>query len=603
MYDSDGVIKNITLGLMDLFSTLPTMIQHMVNSYQTDAQLNYSDAEGGWSRMSTGEFAEQIRRFCLGLHQLGLRPGDTVGILASPSPHWLIADLATISAGGVSVPLFPNISKENFRYEIENANVKYLVVIGVDHWTALSGLHDMFDQLITLDVGDDVEPGNVIPFDEVLKLGDAVSRRNPSLYAELREAIHEDDLATIIYTSGSTGKPKGVELTHRNMISQVRGCHIRLPTDPSTDRILSVLPLAHVFERMMMYAYLSSGAQVYILDDMKKVLDRIQSCKPTVSSMVPLILEKIHSRIGLGIASKPWPLRPILRYAMTIAEKPPRGLFRRLMLKVFDPIVYRKVRQAMGGHYRGIVVGGAPLKADLCRFFGNCGIELLQGYGLTECSPVISTNFPDHNKCGTVGKIFPGVEVRIDENSEVWARGPNIMRGYHKDPEATDKRIDGDGWLRTGDLGKLDDHGYLTITGRKREMMKTSGGKMVIPVPLEQMLSESLLVDLAMVVADGRNHVTALLFPNFEELTALKERHNMVDIPLEKFVESKPVRVEIQHLLKKVNDRVNSWEQVRNAKVVVRPLSVAEGEMTPTMKISRTKVSEKYQELIDSMYQ
>lgn len=586
---------------MDQFSTLPAMIQYALNTFRNSYALN-DRVNGEWVGMSTEVFVEKIRRLSLGLRALGLKRGDTVGLLSRPSPYWLIADLAITVAGGISVPIFPHISEKNFLYQVKNASLKYFITLGGEHWPAISPHQGRFSKVVTMNIDLTAEGENVIDLQDVLRLGDALSQENPSLYAEMRDSLHKDDLATIVYTSGSTGIPKGVELTHANIISQLKACSLTYPLDPRTDRMLSLLPLAHMFERMLVYYYISSGVSVYFVDDLKNLTVICQEVKPTISAMVPLIIEKVYSRILAKVESEPFFNRWVGKWALSLAHRNPDDLLFRMGRPLAKWLVYDKVANTLGGNFRAIIVGGAPLSEELCRFFWNVGVPLYQGYGLTETAPVLATNYPDNNKPGTVGKAFPGTEVKITPEGEIIAKGPNVMRGYHGDPEGTRAIIDDEGWIHTGDKGSIDQHGFISITGRFKEIMKTSGGKMVSPVPIEQALCEAPFIDMAMVVANDRKFVTCVLFPNFEMITSWKNEHNMSHLSLDAFLDSPYMKKQVETVIANVNAHLNEWEKLRAYRFVTKPLSVGEGELTPTFKINRDLVASRYSNLIDSMY-
>ncbi len=586
---------------METFTTLPEMIRYVMNTYRNSAAFNYRDGNE-WRSISTELFLEKVRRLSLGLKRMGLKKGECVGILAKPSPYWLIIDLATMIAGGVSVPLFPYVSQENFFYQVADCNMQLLFVVSQELWDTYNHQSDSFRKIITLDVNIEKTHG-VMDMREVMLLGDKESESDPSLYIKLGDQIQENDLATIIYTSGSTGQPKGVELTHRNIISQTHAGHVRLNLNPRDDRVISMLPLAHIFERTLMYYYISSGVSVYFVDEIKNLVQLCQEVKPTITAVVPRILEKVYSRMENAVEKAPYLKKKIARWAFSLASNSTRTPLCSLQSIVAKRLVFNKLKNTLGGKFRVIISGGASLPEDLCRFFLNVGIPVFQGYGLTETSPVLATNFPGYNKPGTVGPIFPGVEISFGTGGEILARGPNVMRGYHNRPKRTAQSIDSEGWFHTGDVGSLDKDGFLKVTGRVKEIFKTSNGKMVSPIPIEQALSKSHIIDMAMVIAEGRKFVTTLLFPDLDILATYKSQHNASHFTDEEFLDSETVREEIAELLKTVNHNLNRWEKVRKYCFISRALSVEKGELTPTLKIRRKAVEEKYSSLIESMYQ
>ncbi len=582
------------------FSTLPELLQSVLASFAGSYAFNYREA-GYWRSVSTEQFCEQVRRTSLGLWRLGLRHGESVGILAAPSPTWLIADLAIMCAGGVSVPLFPNLSDDNLAFESRNSGMRFLIVVGDEQWQVASRHAGIFDKIIVKGV---VSPHgrNVIDHKALLELGDKASEQDAGLYSRIRQQVQPTDVATIIHTSGSTGVPKGVVLTHRNLISQVHGAMERFPVDPAHDRAFSCLPLAHVFERMVMYNYVAQGVPVYFADDIKKIGELMREVKPTVMTMVPRLIEKLHARIEKQVADAHGFKKRLGRWALDMAGEEAPAAHHGWSVGVADALVYKKLRAALGGNLRYLVVGGAALAPSLERFLRNVGLPVFVGYGLTEASPCLAVNCPEHCKPGSVGKIYPGVEVRIGEKGEILARGPNIMRGYHNDEVATRKAIDPEGWLHTGDIGELDADGFLSITGRIKEQFKTSNGKYVCPVPIEQALADHELVDLAMVVAESRRFVSCLLFPDLEAVHRRKAALGKGLVSDETFLASPEISAEIDAHIATVNAKLDHWEQIRRWRMVLDAPTVEGDELTPTMKLRRHIVAERNKDLIESMY-
>ena len=583
----------------DRFATLPGLLQYTLDATSNSAAFNWREA-GYWRRLSTEEFAGQVRRFALGLVDLGLRPGDTLGILAPPSPFWLVADFAAMSIGVISVPLFPNMSPEHLAWEADNSSLRMLVVIGEPQWQLARPLARRFQKVITKGVHAD--RGHWLDWQGLLEHGDALAAREPTRYADLRDAVGCDDVATIIHTSGSTGKPKGVALTHRNLVTQVVGAAACFPLDPARDRALSCLPLAHVFERMVMYLYVATGLGVYFCDDIKNLGPMLREVKPTVVTMVPRLVEKLHARI-LGDIDAGGPMKRSLgHWALERADHRAPETSHSWSDGVAESILYRKVRAALGGNLRYCIVGGAALADDLARFLTNVGVPVYVGYGLTECAPVAAVNRPGAARIGTVGKPFPGVEVRIGAQDEILVRGANVMKGYHRDETATAATVDAQGWLHTGDCGRFDADGYLIITGRIKELLKTSNGKYVCPVPIEQALMAHPLVEQAMVIADGRNFVSALLFANPEALHRARLRDVGETLSDAAYAASPAVNREIDSLLATINAGLDHWEQVRRWRLVTTMPTVEGNELTPTLKIRRHVVAQVHAALIEAMY-
>jgi len=579
------------------FKTLPALLQAAMAEHPSSFAFNYREA-GYWRALSSEQFCEQVRRTALGLIRLGLRPGDAVGILAPPSPWWLITDFAILAAGGVSVPMFPNLSDEHLVFEAQNTRLRFLVVIGEEAWATASRHKGLFQHLIVRNVTGH-RSQTVIDFAAVHELGDKLSEQDPGIYARIRREIDPNATATIIHTSGSTGKPKGVCLSHRNLISQVTGLAQLFPLDPALDRACSCLPLAHVFERMAVLTYISQGVPLYFADDIKNLGELMREVRPTVITMVPRLLEKLHARIEKQASEAHGLKRRLGRWALDLADSP--AAHHGWTVSIADALVYKRLRAALGGNLRYLVVGGAALAPSLERFLRNVGIPVYAGYGLTEASPVLAVNCPEAVKSGTVGRIFPGVEVRFGANQEILARGPNIMSGYHKDPVHTAEAIDADGWLHTGDRGELDCDGYLVITGRIKELFKTSNGKYICPVPIEHLLSECELIDMAMVIAEGRRFVSALLFTDAEVIKRRKAALGLAATDAA-YLERPEVQEEITSHLRTVNAGLDRWEQVRRWRLVTTTPTIEREELTPTMKLRRHVLLERHGADIEAMY-
>lgn len=584
---------------MEKVRTMASLLQAVAERYSNSTHLNYR-YHHQWEHISTESFVETVHRFALGLKSLGLQPGDGFGILADPSPHWLMVDLAVIIAGGVSVPMFANISSENLEFEITDSNMKFLFVARDEKWMAVRSRSKAFQWVVSQSL--EISGGNIIHFDDVLTRGDDLSRQKPDLYSEMCESVQEDAVATIIYTSGSTGMPKGVEITHRNLISQVQDAKNCFPLNPREDTILSCLPLAHIFERMVMYYYFSTGCSIYFADDVKKVGELLPEVKPTIMTIVPRILEKVHAKMSLKLSQSSGIKRRIGELAFQRASTRDPDEEKGILQFVLDRMVYSKLRQALGGRLRMLIVGGAAMNRSIGRFFLNAGLPVYEGYGLTEASPVISANYPGNRKLGSVGKPLARVEVKISEEGEILARGPNIMRGYHNNPEATSKAIDPEGWLHTGDKGEIDADGYVWITGRFKELFKTSNGKYVSPVPIEQALSQHEFVDISIAIAENRNYVTCLLVPDFEKLQDYKEVNGYGKMENGEFFKSDFLQQEMNALLSTVNKRLNHWEKVQKFQIIPVPLTIETGEITPTMKVRRHVVEKKFEAEINRMY-
>jgi len=590
---------NAAGGAFDAFRTFPEMLGYVARNYENPAALNAKTDEG-WQPISTRELVGQVCRLALALKTAGVSKGDTVALLAVPGPYWLIADLSILMLGAVSIPLFPTDPPDTVRFKLEDAGVRHMFLFEQAAWPAVEKSAGSLATIFTH--GFDVPHKGNRRCEELSESRSASEEDATGLLVNWSDAVTEHDLATIIYTSGSTGVPKGVELTHGNLITQVHAARQSYPLEPGR-RALSCLPLAHSFERMIVYFYLAYGISVYFNRAITELGEDLRAVQPSLMTVVPRILEKLQAKFIHGIEENTGLKRRIGRWALARANaREPEAGTPGLADRLADRLVYAKFRQALGGQLYYVITGGAATGPPLYRFLVNVGIPLYQGYGLTEASPVLTANRPSANRIGTVGTAFPGVTVKLTDDGEIIGRGPNIMRGYHNRPEETAKTIDADGWLHTGDSGELDADGFLTITGRIKELLKTSCGEYVAPAPIEQALVAHPLVDMAMILGEGRKFVSCLLFPDLTGVAHMKEEHDCTAMSDEEFLRSPAVDAAITALLETVNATLEHWEQIRKYRFVLSAPSVAGGELTQTMKLRRHIITEKHLDLIDEMY-
>lgn len=582
---------------MKNIKTFADFLKHIKANFSNPAALNVKD-NLEWRHFSTEAYLNLVHDLVLGLVHLGLKKGDRVGILAHPSPHWTIADLAIMAAGCVSVPLFANISEDNFIYEVTQTELKTIFIDGPEQWDVYRKHSHLFQTAISLSES----PGDsgVLSFEEVVSQGKFLGEKNPNLYQDIENSLLPSDLAAIIYTSGSTGVPKGVELTHNNLICN--NCFNGFGWDEKEDRYLSVLPLAHVFGHCVNLWALLWGASIYYTNDYKNLGAICQEVKPTALVVVPRLLEKVYikmlEKIHLASAFK----RKIGQWAFNLANNEKNSLKKKLLHPLADKLVYAKLREALGGKIRLIISGGAPLNSHLHHFFIEIGIPIYEGWGLTEACPVC-VNLPEKNILGTVGPPLVDQKLAISPEGEVLVRGPLVMKGYYKNPEATSQVIDKDGWLHTGDRGAIDENGYLIIKGRMKELYKTSTGEYVAPVPIEQALTQWPLIEMAMVVAEGKKFTSCLLFPNADVIARLKNQQKLSHLSNEEFLKGSYIRKEMEKHLNKINVHLNHWEQIHDYRFILEPLTIEKGDLTPSMKIRREFVAKKYEQIINSIYQ
>ncbi len=547
----------------------------------------------GWETFSKAEFLLTIRYLTLASHEDGWRDKQ-VAIAVSPSPYWLMLDYALILSGAVTVPLFTNISSKNLLFEFLDA---YIHTAFIESKEQENIIHRSDKSIEVIYLGE--HKSGYRAFGELVKKGKEIDKGNPKLFEELLCRIEENDLATIVYTSGTSGTPKGVELTHKNLISQIHAIEKQYHFDRESDIAFSFLPLAHIFERTIMHFYLSQELRIYFADDVKNVGLLLKEVNPTVMTVVPRLLEKVFFKMKLKALEGNIVKQLLVRLAFYRATTKNPESTKNMLDRGLDALVYKKLRQALGSRMRMMISGGAALSDMLYCFYLNIGIPLYQGYGLTESSPVICANTPKANKIGTCGKAFPGVEVQISQEGELLARGDNIMRGYHNNKEATDQVIDADGWLHTGDLATIDEEGFITITGRKKELFKTSTGEYVSSVYIEQKLVSNGWFEHALIVGHGRPFVVALLFVDADFLGRLATK--MKSTP-RKALESEKFRKMTEKFIAKFNKKLNHWEKVRDFRVLAEHPTIEAGELTPSMKLAKKQLIERYGYEIDEMY-
>ncbi|MGK5595654.1 MAG: AMP-dependent synthetase/ligase [Parachlamydiaceae bacterium] len=552
-----------------------------------------------WESLSTQEYTTQIRYLALALLKLGVKKGDRVGIIAQPSARWAIADLAIMVIGAVSVPLFANISEENFYYELRQTEVRIVFVGGQEQWQRYEESKDLFKLAIGLEDAPD-HSQKILSFESVLENGKELDAALPDLYERVASSIRPEDLATIIYTSGSTGVPKGAEHTHSSLFSLL---YVDLfQWDRVNDRYLSILPLAHVFGRVLNLITLYWGISTYYYNDYKNLGNACQELHPTILVVVPRILEKVYAKMVATIQEADLMKRAIGQWAFDLANQEQESFWKHLFHPIAEKLVYSSLLEALGGKLRVVLSGGAALNPQLCHFFRDIGVPIYEGWGLTEACP-LTVNLPNQVKIGSIGLPIPSIEVKLNKEGEILIKGPNVMRGYYKNPGATAEAIDAEGWFHTGDQGQIDDNGFVSIVGRSKELYKTSTGEMIAPIPIEQALCKAPFIDMALILADKRKFVAALLFPNFEILRVLKENQNQSHLSDDEFLKSIYIKDEMEKLLNKINGHLNHWEQVHAYRFIAQPLSIEAGELTPSMKIRREVIEKKFAYLIDAMFE
>ena len=577
---------------------------HALENYSQD-DMFITKYHGEWEKTSTKEFCDRGNKISRGLLKLGIKPGDKISLITTATrTEWAVMDLGISQIGAVSVPVYPTISPEDYDFIFNDAEVQYCFVSDRDLLDKVMKIKTNVPTLKGVFTFDEVD--GAPNWNEILDLGTDEATQNE--VDDLANSINAEDLATIIYTSGTTGRPKGVMLTHHNIVSNVLASDPSIPRvkglEFSDIRILSFLPICHIFERMLFYLYQYNGYSVYFAESIEKMGDNIKEVKPHIMSVVPRLIEKVYDKIydkgtsAGGLKSK------IFLWALGVNKaKQKLGKPSGIQEIIADKLVFSKWREGLGGNIITLVSGSAALQPRLNKMFQNAGIPILEGYGLTETSPVISVNSFGKIKVGTVGHVLENLDVKIQEDGEITVKGPSVFKGYFKNEEMTKEVFTADGYFRTGDIGHIDEEGYLHITDRKKEMFKTSGGKYIAPQVIENQAKASKFIEQIMVVGDGEKMPCALIQPDFNFVQNWAERKNisMGKTP-EEIANSPELKERIGKEIDYLNTKLGSWEQIKRFELTPEPWTIDSGVLTPTLKLKRKAVKERYLNLYNKMY-
>jgi len=583
----------------------PRLLFELLEHQQRRHPLDYAFAskeQGTWKRYSTAQALDEINQIALGLIAMGLQPGDRIATVSNNRPEWNFLDMAMLQVGGVHVPLYPTITDQDYRYILEHAEVRWVMVSDASLYERIEPIAHEFPHIAG------VYTFNRIPgakhWTEIKEAGRPDLKQT---LIERRAAIQKEDTATIIYTSGTTGFPKGVMLSHHNIMSNLLAAAVRVPCKAG-DKSLSFLPLNHIYERMLTYMMMYSSIGIHYAESMETIGDNLKEIKPQVFSTVPRLLEKVYDKIvakGMeltGVKRKLffWALDLGLRYEFKGAN----GWWYETQLKLANRLIFSKWREALGGNVQAIVSGAAALQPRLARVFWAAQIPVLEGYGLTETSPVLAVNYlaTGQVEFGTVGPVLEGVELRIAEDGEILCRGSNIMQGYYKDEALTRDVIDPDGWFHTGDIGTLTAQGNLKITDRKKEIFKTSGGKYIAPQAMENKFKESIYIEQLMVCGENQKHPSALIVPAWEVLNDWATKNGLGDQAPSALVQNPQVIALLQSEVDRFNKEYGQWEQIKKFTLLPVTWTVESGELTPTMKLKRKFIVGKFQKEHDALY-
>lgn len=558
---------------------------------------------GQWVETSTRSFVDQGMMVSKALIALGIQPGDKVAMVSNNRPEWNIADLGILMCGAINVPVYPTIPGKEYEFIFNDAEVKFCFVGDAALLSKVMEIKDNVPTLTHIVTFDRI--GGVEHFDDFKGRGLDISTSE----VEKRKAqISGPDLATLIYTSGTTGSPKGVMLSHDNIVSNVYGCLDRLPVDENS-RAVSFLPLCHIYERTVLYLFMYAGVSIYYAESMDTIGDNIREVKPHVFTAVPRLLEKVYDRIIAKGTELTGIKKKLFFWAVELGEKwEPYGqtdLFYRLQHSIVNKLIFSKWREALGGEVRAIASGSAALQPRLARIFNAAGVPVMEGYGLTETSPVVAVNCYEKRgfMIGTVGRPLSNVEVRIADDGEILIKGPSVMMGYYNRPDLTAEVIDAAGWLHTGDIGELIDGEFLKITDRKKEIFKTSGGKYVAPQPMENRFKASRFIDQVMVVGENRKHPAALIVPDLSFASEWCRRKGLNCTTYAEMASNETLKQRIWEDIEEFNKEFGHFEQVKKIELCDAPWTIDTGELTPSLKLKRKVILGKYDHLLRKIYE
>ena len=557
---------------------------------------------GIWIKHSTKDYVDKVNSISYGLMQLGIKKGDCIATITPNRPEWNFLDMAIMQIGAIHVAIYPTISEADYRYILNHADVKLIFVSG---WELLRKINNIIEGIPSL-------TDKVYTFrnlrgyrhlNELIEIGRA--NPSPEYLQQIKDSIQPDDVVSIVYTSGTTGNPKGVMLTHRNFLTNIYGVLPIIPVK-NNNRILSYLPLCHVYERMMNYTWQYLGMPIYYNENLAKIQEEMVEVQPDIFTTVPRLLEKVYDKILAKGRKLSGVKRKIFFWANDIALNfdfnQSKSYYRKL--KLARKLVLNQWYKALGGNLDVIVTGGAAIQPMISKVFWAMGVRVVEGYGTTESSPVIAVSdfFKGGLEFGTAGHVLPGTQVRIAEDGEILARGNHVMKGYYKAPDLTAEAIDKDGWLHTGDLGKLTPEGRLKITGRKKEMFKTAFGKYVVPTILENKVSEDSLVDNIMVVGENKQFAAALIVPNFPDLRSWCQNKNINYTTNEEMVQHPEVIKKFKKIIDYYNTQFGETEKIKRFILIGYEWSIQTGELTPTLKLKRNVLLKKYEEQIEKLF-
>ncbi|MES2800138.1 MAG: AMP-binding protein [Bacteroidota bacterium] len=577
-------------------------IPHNQLKTQPNESMFVSKVNGEWKPTSTQQFIDQTIAVSKGLIALGVQPGENVALVSNTRYEWNVMDIAIQQIGAIVVPLYPNISEAEYNYIFNDAGIRLAVVANEELAGKINNIKpnlSKFELLFSME-----EVAGVRNWNEIAEEGKSIEA---SAITERGDKVQITDLATIIYTSGTTGNPKGVMLSHSNILSNVEACIEPLPVSAGS-KVLTFLPVCHVYERMLHYLYMHVGASIYFAESLETIGDNIREVQPECFTAVPRLIEKVFDKIVAKGDELTGIKRKLFFWAVSLGERyepQGNGFFYNIQLGIANKIIFSKWREALGGHVKAIASGSAALQPRLNRIFCAAGIPILEGFGLTETSPVVSVNnFQAGIRIGTVGPLIEKVEVKIAEDGEILVKGPNVMMGYYNKPTETAEVIDADGWFHTGDIGIFVDNKFLKITDRKKEIFKTSGGKYIAPQHMENKFKESRFIEQIMVIGENEKFPSAFIVPSFSFVKDWAAQHDLdlSNASNEEIANHPKVKERIQKEVLEINKVFGNWEQIKKTFLLPAEFSVEGGELTPTLKLKRKKILEKYTKQYQEIY-
>ena len=587
--------------------TLNQLLLNTLKSYPKDNLILYKK-EGKYVPISTQEFGEKVKDFSLGLKALGFKQDDKLIILSENRPEWVMTDFATICLGGITIPVHTPLVPEQIKYIINNSDATVVVFSTQELWKKIKAIkHELKDVNSYITFSTDA-PQGVLTFEEIVERGKRMSQDDPGLFERMSLAVRPDDIATIIYTSGTTGVPKGVILTHSNLVSNCTTLTSIIKFS-NEDTALSFCPLSHIMEKIATLGYLHKGTTIAYAESIDTLIENLSEVRPHIMVSVPRVFEKVYSKVMDNVLSSPpwkkkfffWSLDVGKEYTRKRILKQPISWSLRIKNGLAHKLVFSKITKITGARIKFFVSGGAPLSKEIAELFFATGMVVLEAYGLTETSPVTTITTYETLKFGTVGKPIPGVEVKIAEDGEILVRGYNVMKGYYKREKETEEVLK-EGWLYTGDIGHLDQEGYLVVTDRKKDLIITAGGKNVAPQPIENILKRNPYITNAVILGDRRKFISALIIPEFEKIKEYAEDKNISYEDTKDLIAKEEIIHFIFEQIEKSTSGLAPYEKIKKIALLERDFDIDKEEITPTLKVRRNIVEEKYKNVIASLY-